>query len=629
MALRGSLGLALAGMLGGALMAQTRKPASAVEAVVRPLDLAQHQLEVELHLPAEATAQAGALALPTWTPGSYLVRDYARFVDRVRLVRDGREEPLTVKLDKQRWPLPASKSGLVVRYRVYGNELTVRTNHVDATHAQVIPAATFMVPEGQKGRPWRLRFEGFPAGWKVATGLEPEGPGFRAADFDELVDSPFEVGPFRLHAFETGGARFEMALHGPHNGDEARMVEGTKAIVAEAGRMFGGFPFKRYVFLLTFSPKGGGGLEHKTSTSLLSDSFKYEKAEGYHGLFELVAHEFFHVWNVKNMHDPVLGPFDYGQENYTRLLWFHEGFTSYMEHVLAVRSGAVPWSFIAKNLGTVWTQQLQRPGWTEQTLEESSFDAWIRQYKPHEFTPNSTVGYYDKGEVIGWLMDATLRLATQGEKGLADLFVHLWRTRGTKGVTDHDVREAFHALSGQDPAPFWEAWITGKAPLDPTPIEKAFGLKLEARAPWETLPPEELRDPDAVARAKAFTGLVFPQVQPGQPDLPVVQNVLPGSSASEAGLTPGQEILAVDGWRTPSATEVRKRLADAGVGRETEVTFSDRGRVRTVKVKVQEDPRRSVRIVASPLATDAQKAAFQAWTGQPHPPLPPVAPKAR
>lgn len=610
-------------------MAQTRKPAAPVEAVVRPLDLAQHQLEVELHLPPDLTGKAGLLALPAWTPGSYLVRDYARLVDRVRLIRNGGEEPLTAKVDKQRWALPASKAGLVVRYRVYGNELTVRTNHVDATHAQVIPAATFMVPEGQGGRPWKVRFEGFPEGWRVATGLEAEGAGFRAADFDELVDSPFEVGPYRAHAFEVGGARFEMALHGPHNGDEARMVEGARALVTEAGRLFGGFPFKRYVFILTFSPKGSGGLEHKTSTSLISDSFRFDRAEGYHGLFELMAHEFFHVWNVKHMHDPVLGPFDYGQENYTRLLWFHEGFTSYMEHVVALRAGVVPWSFVARNLGSVWTQQLQRPGWAEQTLEESSFDAWIRQYKPHEFTPNSTVGYYDKGEIIGWLMDATLRVHTAGEKGLPDLFTHLWRTRGTKGVTDADVREAFHRLSGQDPAPFWEAYITGKAPLDPGPIEKAFGLKLEARAPWELLPPEDLKDPEAVARAKAFTGLVFPTVQPGQPDPPVVQNVLPGTPAATAGLGAGQEILAVEGWRTASAADVRKRLADAGVGREAEITWCDRGRIHSGKVKVVEDPRRSVRVQASPLATDAQKAAFRAWTGQPFPSLPTPVPKAR
>lgn len=610
-------------------MAQTNKPAPAIEAVIRPLDLAQHQLEVELRLPPQATAKAGSIELPAWTPGSYLIRDYARLVDRVRLVRGKVEEPLLQKLDKQRWPIPASKDGLVIRYRVYGNELTVRTNHTDATHAQVIPAATFMVPEGHKGRPWRLRFEGFPKGWSVATGLEAADGAFLASDFDELVDSPFEVGAFRLHAFDQGGARFEMALTGSHNGDEARIVQATQAIVAEAGKLFGGFPFKRYVFFLTFSPKTGGGLEHKTSTSLLSDPFRFEKADGYYGLFNLVAHEFFHVWNVKGMHDPVLGPFEYGQENYSRLLWFHEGFTSYMEHALVLRAGVVPWSHESKALATEWTNQIQRPGWGEQSLEESSFDSWIRQYKPHEFTPNSTVGYYDKGEVVGWLMDATIRSATGGAKGLDDLFAHLWKTRGTRGVTDADVQAAFKALSGQDPKPFWEAFIRGRAPLEPKLVEQAFGLKLELKAPWELLSPEDQKDADAVARAKAFTGLLFAPAAPGAPEPPVVWNVLPGTPAADAGISFGHEILAVNGWRTTSATEVRKRFADAGVGGRAEVTFVDRGRVQSAKLKVVEDPRRSLRIVSNPLASDVQKAAFQAWTGQPLPPLPPVMAKAK
>ncbi|MBI3132833.1 MAG: M61 family metallopeptidase [Acidobacteria bacterium] len=607
-------------------MAQTNK-AAAIEAVIRPLDLAQHQLEVELRLPPQATAKAGAIELPAWTPGSYLIRDYARLVDRVRIVRGTLEETIHEKLDKQRWPLPASKDGLVLRYRVYGNELTVRTNHIDPTHAQVIPAATFMVPEGQKGRPWEVRFEGFPKGWSVATGLNSKQGAFRALDFDELVDSPFEVGPFRLHAFELEGARFELALSGSHNGDEARMVAGAKAIVAEAGKLFGGFPFERYVFFITFTPKGGGGLEHKTSTSLLSDSFRFEKAEGYYGLFNLMAHEFFHVWNVKGMHDPVLGPFNYDQENYTRLLWFHEGFTSYMEHALVLRAGVVPWSHVSKSLATEWTNQIQRAGWSEQSLEESSFDTWIRQYKPHEFTPNSTVGYYDKGEVVGWLMDASLRAATGGAKGLEHLFAHLWKTRGTQGITDADVQQAFKLISGQDPKPFWDAYVRGRAPLDGGVVERAFGLKLELKAPWELLPAEELKDADAVARAKAFTGLLFAPATPGAPEPPTVWNVLPGTPAAEAGISFGHEILAVNGWRTTTATDVRKRLADSGVGGKAEVTYVDRGRVHVVKVKVVEDPRRNLRIVPSPLATEAQKAAFQAWTGQALPAPPPVIPK--
>ncbi len=616
-------------LLGGVhMVAATKKPSlSPIEAIVRPVDLAQHEFEVELHLPAEATAKPGALALPAWTPGSYLVRDYARFIDRVRSVHGGEETPLTSKLDKQRWPLAASKSGQVVRYRLYGNELTVRTNHVDGTHAQIIPAATFMVPEGQKDRPWRIRFEGFPKGWKVATGLEESEGGYAAPDFDTLIDSPFEVGTFRSHTFEEEGARFEVACTGDHNGDEKRMVEGCQRIVAEVGKLFGGFPFKRYVFLITFSPKGGGGLEHLNSTSLLSDPFRFEKAEGYYGLFELMAHEFFHVWNVKHMHDPVLGPFDYSGENYSRLLWFHEGFTSYMEHGLVLKAGVVPWAQIAKELGNQWTQQIQRPGRSEQSLEESSFDAWIRQYKPHEFTVNSTVGYYDKGEMVGWLMDAAIRAGSKGEKGLPDLFAALWK-RHDGGITDAKVRKAFEELSGAAAAPFWDAYITGREELDASLIEKAFGLKMDLRAPWELLPPDELRDADAVARAKAWTGLTFGAPSPAG-DPAAVLNVQPGSPAFKAGISYGHEIVAVEGWRTMTGTDVKKRLADVPVGKSAEITYVDRGRVQVVKVKVEASPLRILRILPNALANATQKAAFTAWTGQPYPalPLPPKAEK--
>src|ERR1700690_888598 len=175
-----------------------------IRAVLRPLDLAQHLFEVELSFPVEAVAQGAVAAMPAWTPGSYLVRDYARFVDRVRVL-DGRMERPLGKLDKQRWQLPPSKRDLVIRYRVYGNDLTVRTNHVDATHAQIIPAATFLYLEGQLDRPVEVRFEGFSTGWKVASPLPLKDGAFLARDFDALVDSPFELGTFRLHSFHSGG----------------------------------------------------------------------------------------------------------------------------------------------------------------------------------------------------------------------------------------------------------------------------------------------------------------------------------------------------------------------------------------------------------------------------------------
>jgi len=590
------------------LMAKT----APIRASLRPLDLAQHLFEVELIFPAEALAQGGAAALPAWTPGSYLVRDYARFVDRVRWV-DGQQERPLEKLDKQRWALPASRSDLTVRYRVYGNDLTVRTNHVDATHAQIIPAATFLYLEGQLDRPVTVRFEGFPPAWKVASALPLKQGAYQARDFDTLVDSPFELGEFRARTFKAGGTTFQLAFTGAHNGDEARITEATRKIVEAAGAIFGGFPFQRYLFLFTFAPGLRGGLEHRDCTSLISDSHAFDRQEGYHALHQLVAHEFFHAWNVKRLHDPALGPFDYSRENPTKMLWFHEGLTSYMEHVIVLRAGVVPWSHTAKELARCWSEQIQRPGRLEQSLEESSWDTWIRLYKPHEFSPNSTVSYYDKGELVGWLMDAALRDGSRGRAGLAELFALLWARHGEGGLTDGDVRAAFRDLSGQEPGLFWDAFISGRAELDAGRLRRSFGLLMEEQAPWQALSEAEQRDPVALHRAKSWTGLVLAA------NGPTVQNVFPGSPAAEASLSFGMEILAVDGWRTKTAAEVQRGLAQPGPGGRIRILAVDRGRLLEVDVAVIENPERSHRLVPDPGATATQQAAFKASYGQPWP----------
>jgi predicted metalloprotease with PDZ domain len=595
-------------------MAESLKP---VRAVLRPLDLSQHLFEVELTLPAEGLAGGAVLALPAWTPGSYLVRDYARFVDRVRRVDgEGREQPLT-KLDKQRWQIPASSQNQVVRYRVYGNDLTVRTNHVDATHAQIIPAATFLYLEGQLERPFEVRFQGFPKDWGTATALPAEKEVYRAADFDTLVDSPFELGRFRTRSFKTGGTRFDLAFTGDHTGDEAAIAEATRRIVEAAGAIFGGFPFKRYLFLLTFTPKARGGLEHRDCTSLLADSLAFDRPEGYHSLYQLIAHEFFHAWNVKRLHDPVLGPFDYSRENPTRMLWFHEGMTSYMEHVLVLRAGVVPWSHTAKELARCWSEQVQRPGRLEQSLEESSWDAWIRLYKPHEFSPNSSVSYYDKGEMVAWLMDASLREGSRGKAGLPDLFTLLWRRHGEDGLTDADVRRAYQELSGRSPRLFWDAYIAGRSELDAAVLLRTFGLRMEARAPWETGSADEAQDEVSMRRLRAWTGLTLAAAAP-----PTVQNVIPGSPASQAGLSFGMEILAVDGWRTTTPAEAQRLMAWPGPGGRVRVLASDRGRILEVEVPVVESPERSHRLVPEIRATAAQRTAFASAYGQPFPSAP-------
>ena len=591
------------------MVRKTEKP-EPVLVVIRPLSLSMHEIEVVLTLPAQALAGGAVLALPAWTPGSYLVRDYARFLDRLKVV-DGQGLPFPAeKLDKQRWRLAPSPGALTVTYRLFCNDLTVRTNHVDVLHAHLVGAATILYLEDQGKRPLEVAFEGWPADWKVATALPRRAGAYVAADHDTLVDSPFELGTFRLRTFRSGGCLFQMALTGEHPGDEARILQGTQAVVEVCARIFGGYPFKHYLFLLTFSPGARGGLEHRDCTSLLADPHDLDRPEGYWDLFLLIAHEFFHVWNVKRMRDPALGPFDYQRENPTRLLWFHEGFTSFMQYAIVLRAGAAPWSWVAKRLGGSWTENTTRAGRLEQSLEEASFDAWIRHYKPTEFSPNSTVSYYDKGAMVAWMMDAELRLASKGQFGLERLFRELWDRAGDGPVTDGDLREVFGTLSGQDPAPFWEAYIQGIAELDPGPIERAYGLALTPRAPWEGLSEGEPGDAEALRRARVYTGFALAY------DAPTLQNIVPGSPAALGGLGYGMEILAVNGYRTPTPMDVHRRIGDGGPGDALPILAASRGRVETYTLVLAESPVRSIQIQPALRPTSQQKAGLLAWTGQ-------------
>ncbi len=583
-----------------------------IHATLRPLSLSQHELEVELLLPADLAAQGPVMALPAWTPGSYLVRDYARFLDRLVLVdAQGMSHPVE-KLDKQRWKLPALKGGARLRYRLFCNELTVRTNHMDVTHAHVVGAATFLYPETESGRPFRVGFEGFPKGWKTVSSLPKSGKCYCAEDHDTLVDSPFELGTFKLHTWRSGETVFEFAITGEHPGDEARILEATAHMVEACREIFGDFPFSRYLFLLTFSPGLRGGLEHRDCTSLLTDPFRLDTPEGYGELYLLIAHEFFHVWNVKRLRAPELGPFDYSRENCTRLLWFHEGFTSFMQYVIALKAGVVAWPWVAGKLAAAWTDNTTRAGRLEQNLEASSWDAWIRHYKPTEFSANSTVSYYEKGALIAWMMDARIRLGSRGKHGLESLFARLWQDVGDGFVTDALLRKAYEALSGEAAEGFWGSWIQGVKELDASSIEQAYGLHFETWAPWERLSEEEAQNPVTLARAKGYSGLSFGNGSPS------IQNVVPDSPAAEAGLSYGHEILAVNGWRTSTAIEVQKRLEEVGVDGEAEVLAADRGRVRTHRFRLVENPTRLVRIIMDPKAKATPCSAFRALTGTEH-----------
>ncbi|GDX12424.1 peptidase M61 [Acidobacteriota bacterium] len=595
--------------LGFLLSAADAPMLAPIKVTILPVNLAQHQIEVHLTLPSDLLNEGGTLALPAWTPGSYLIRDYAKFVDQVQILKG---EPL-VKVDKQQWKVPPHQGALTIRYRVYGNLMSVRENYIDESQAHLIGTNTFMYAPNHLERPYEISFKGFPASWKIACGLLDKEGVVRAANYDLLVDSPIQIGTFRSHQWESQGARFELAITGDHNGDESRLVRDIEKIVNETGKIFGNFPFKKYVFLLGFSPNTRGGLEHLQSTSLLSDPFRFDKEEGYYTLYQLVAHEFFHAWNVKRIKDVVLGPFDYSKENYTKLLWFHEGFTSYMEHQIVNRAGVVPWKYSIKQYENLWNLVAQHPGRLSQSLEESSFDTWIRYYQQNEWTEVSSISYYDHGELTGWLMEAEIVEGSKGQWGLKDLFRELWINHGTQGITDADIQKVYEKLSGKPSAPFWDQYIRRSSAPNSKTLASVFGLKFKFETPTDRLSEDEKKNLQIVERSKVYAGIRFQGESSGGTN--IISSVIPGGPADQAGLSVGYEILFVNGWRTLSASEVNKRIADAKLGETVKIVASHRGRQKVLNLVVSENPLKSLKLEFAKSASPEAQKNFSDWSG--------------
>jgi len=357
------------------------------------------------------------------------------------------------------------------------------------------------------------------------------------------------------------------------------------------------FPFKRYLFIVHALPVASGGLEHMSSVTMDIAGLSFEEERGYVRFADLAAHEFFHVWNVKRLHDPVLGPFDYGRENYTRLLWFHEGFTDYLANVIILRAGVIDddgfWRWIAED----WPKYASRPGRNQTPLDELSFEAWIKQYKPADNHVNRAVSYYEKGLWVGMALDLTLRLATGGRAGLPQLFRRLWNRAGRRAapVTEADVRSAARAIAGRPLDTFFERYVHGTDELPLPTLWRRAGVDVTLAAPWSADGGEN----DAVKRqrARAWSGATVAG-QTASGERAIIRNVVPGSPAAEAGLTFNDEIVAVAGDRV-NAANFGRRLADHLPGSRVTISYFRRDLLRETTLTIGASPERKLRLRAA------------------------------
>ncbi|HPT50994.1 MAG TPA: PDZ domain-containing protein [Accumulibacter sp.] len=540
---------------------------------IRPCNPDAHLFEVRCTL-LESDPDGQRFALPAWIPGSYLIRDFARHVVAIRAESNGKAVRLD-KIDKHTWQAAPvdTEAALTVICEVYAWDLSVRGAHLDRTHAFFNGSSVFLRPVGHERRPCLLDVQR-PSGiafedWRVATAMTPasgekgaarrHGFGlYRAADYNELIDHPFEIGTFTLATFKACGVPHDVAISGRHDCDLARLTDDLTRLCEWQIGFFGEpAPTTRYVFLVTVVGEGYGGLEHRNSTALLCarNDLPYAGMRGtpdaYRTFLGLCSHEYFHTWNVKRIKPAAFATYNLGAENHTTLLWAFEGFTSYYDDLALLRSGLIrtkDWlALLAKTMDDVW----RNPGRQRQSVAESSFDAWTKYYRPDENTPNAVVSYYAKGALVALALDLTLRAGTQNRIALDHVMRALWQRHGRcdKPVGDDDIRLLAEELSGLDLRAFFTEAINGTADLPLRRLLKPFGIRLK-RAAQNATPSLGVKIACDGKDVKLAT-------------------VYSCSPAQEAGLAAGDLLLAIDGLRvTPSSLEARLSRRKAGASVE-------------------------------------------------------------
>ena len=521
---------------------------------VEPSDLHAHIFRITLTIARPAARQE--VSLPVWIPGSYLVREFSKNLQGLE-ARQGKQTLQLTQCDKHRWQADCdTRKPLVLAYSVCAYDTSVRTAWLDASRGFFNGTSLCLRVEGQEKRKHTLDIASTPAttDWSVATGLTPvktdkNGFGlYAAANYDELVDCPVEMGSFWTGRFTACGVphRFVVAGAAP-SFDGKRLLEDTRKICEAAIRFWHGDghkpPFKNYLFMLNAVGDGYGGLEHRNSTALicgrrdLPRSGETRPQEGYTTLLGLISHEYFHTWNVKRLRPSEFTGYDYTRENYTEMLWFFEGFTSYYDDLLLRRAGLIDDAAYLKLITKTVNQVLQTPGRTVQTVAQASFDAWVKYYRQDENTPNATVSYYTKGSLVALCLDLALR--REGHTTLDDVMRALWQRSAGGPMSEADLRAVLRELGGRAFDEELDQWVHSTAELPLAQLLAGQGVALKAEKPQ-------------LAQRLGLRVAENHSVH--------IKTVLRGSAAERAGMNAGDEWLGVEvkgqSWRITKLDDV-------------------------------------------------------------------------
>lgn len=488
------------------------------------------------------------VSMPAWAPGDYRIRDFARNVQNFEAeTRSGRRSLNWQKTDKQTWEIRKQPAAdVIVTYELYSERLTFEM-------ADISGPATYMYVVGHKHVPVALRYDK-PRSWDVYTGLERRGGAYRAPDYDVFIDAPAFVGEFKVLEFTSQETPYRLVFSDPDvEFNEEQVLGDIQGIVGAGVEIFGSVPYENYTFLFKVRPTpGSAGLEHLNSTRITVGQNDFSSGARYQRFLHVIAHEFFHAWNVKRIRPVALGPFDYTREVYTRLLWVSEGLTSYYGRLLLLRSGILGAREYLNQLGQEINLFQHRPGRLVMSAEEASWNAWFTS----DNRDNNTISYFTKGEIIGFLLDIEIRARTNNEKSLDDVMRYLMENYADKGIgfPEEGFLEALNSINGSDFGEFYATTIQQRSDLDYNRYAHQAGIQVRPRRQVSTL----------------YMGVV---VDEAEGNLARISRVLPDSPAEEAGFNREDLLLAFEDRRITFSNfegEFRRRK----LGETIEVTVA-------------------------------------------------------
>lgn len=555
-----------------------------------------HYCEVEILL-NDLTQDSVIFSMPVWTPGSYLIREFAKNVEGVRATNSKGEQLNVEKINKNSWSVETkSQSDVKLMYKVYCNELTVRTSEINANHAFLSNAGIFMRVNGFENKKCVLMIN-LPLEWKkVSTGLVRESEKVYSADnYDIFIDSPVEIGNQNVLEFDIKGIKHFICLAGKGNYNEEAIIKDFKTIAQEEIKLLGGeIPYNDYTYIIHLVEKGGGGLEHLNSFVGQMARWSFTDEKLYKKFLGLVSHEFFHLWNVKRIRPIALGPFNYDTENYTKGLWVAEGWTSFYDNLILRRCDILNNKEYFEFLDVEVNDIMRFEGRFNQSLEESSYDTWIKFYRKDENYNNAQVSYYTKGALVTLMLNLELIKSTGAKHSLDEALRMLYedyKRDNSRGYTDDRVREVCEMVSGKNLDEFWEKYIKG---TDELPLEDYLvyaGLKLINEN--DTLP--------------ASLDIEF-KIDNGKI---IITKVYKGGTAYEAGLNFNDELISVEGVRIDGEVIITF-MKNYKAGDELNFIINRQGLIENIKVKLQK-PLPKYKIVELEEKTDEQKEIFEKW----------------